>query len=364
MKTLQNKESKFQLLKNVFSVYFSLSSEQKGIISSKHIKGKHSLVQWFELLDKLVEYDQKSDKIRPFIGTFSSVTLGITVFISIFAFAFAAGAENTALINVLIVIDSIIMTTTIIGLIVYFLLKRFDLANYLREFVLPLLVVLKEDFKKNTQVELAIDLRKKTRKDNQTSEKLNYTPSKTKNVHYYMMAVGVILFIVSTFSDIEALTSFGTLLFIGGFVWIFIAGFFGGKYPKIKTTFHTFGWLEIKGKMIDNSILSISISDEIRKMVITRKKRGASGKTKIKTKTKYKVSTTHLLKIAFPKSRFQLNHKPVTNKADVQIQIQEKPTHLTFKVKHKTKIRELESIPHLEEFLQLMAASYQQVEAV
>ena len=150
-------------------------------------------------------------------------------------------------------------------------LKKIDIENHFRLYALPLLRILAEESSENQKIKLSLDCNMPEQKAYQISE--NATEK--------------------------------------------------AVYPHFTNTHFRLTWLDAQLALADDSFLHIKITDDIRKVVRTR--RNPRGKTKYKTKRK--ISQTIAIKISFDKAKYSLRTAAAT---------EETPTHLTFKFKSQT----------------------------
>lgn len=362
-----SKPGMIKSLQIAFTAYFTLDKEQRNIIFNRKIEGAHSPLYWKVIFEKIAEFDAKADAIRPQIGNTSGIFLGLGAFVNIFVAAIFLSNE---LYTLYIIAQSILLVVMGIGLLllpIYIFLKFQDVPNYLREFVVPILVILNEEMKAEELLHLSIDLRKKARKDNQIDRQTNYNEQWTLFGRILTTAIVVFvgLMMIGMFSGNESFLMIG---FIGLFLIFFVSIFnsLGYKYPRIIHTTHIFPWLKAQGKLYDGTKLDIEITDEIHRRSISRKKRGSSGKTKIKTKVKYKVRTTYQVNLALPTHKYDLAHdlQAASNgrrtAQGVKIKNKETARREVVKVNARTKTKTLNYSPDLYQFLGWVANAYQQ----
>jgi hypothetical protein len=172
----------------------------------KRLSGALPLPGWLLVLQTLGAEDKKGDSLRGWLGGLA-IGAAILAFILLVTEAFVAAGAVAIL---------------FVGLLVgYILQRRTDLADHLRQFIVPLLRVLSQDVAPDAPVELTLHLTDRFDKS-----------------HRKQKVGGVELF----------------------------------EYP----------WLAGKARLLDGSTLDFAIVDEARRWSVS--KRGRSGKTKVKTK--------------------------------------------------------------------------------
>jgi hypothetical protein len=361
------KLGKIARLMLALSAYFALDKEQKNIILNRRIEDSHTPLYWVSFLEKIIQFDAKADSIRPIIGNFSAFLLGFGGFISICAATILLDSE---LYTIYFIVQGILLILMFIGLlllIIYLFLKSRDIPNYVRTFIMPLLVILNEEMKAEELLHLQIDLRKKDRKDNEIDRQTNYKEGWTIYGRI-LVIVGIALFSLLIFGIYTQDESYLIMSFIGFFIFVFLVAFssFANKYPRILHTTHLFPWLSAQGKLHDGTRLDINLTDEVHKFKITRSKRGSSGKTKIKTKIKYKVRTTYQVNLALPTHKYDLAHdlqaasRGLRNIQGVKIKNRETTQREVVKVNARVKTKELNYNPDLYQFLGWITNAYQQ----
>ncbi len=361
----QTKKNIFQKFGIALQLYQSLDSEQKELIKKGHLQEAHSPLYWVSFFSKISAFDEIADTTRGYLGGWASALIFGGVFLNIFAVAFLLGNELYFLYSIIQIILAIAILTGLFMLPFYFYLSNKDVPNYVREFVMPFLVILNEEMKAEELLHLQIDLRRKDRKDNQTNLQRNQEPkdnSTFKRVMLVIELIFVFLFVLGVYIDEGTLIVTG---FIGLFIslFVFIIGIDAGiSYPLIVQTTHVFPWLSAQGRLYDGTRLDINIIDTVNRFKITRKRRGSSGKTKIKTKIKYKVITNFQVNLALPARKYQLQAQLPTERNSLGVKYANRSTERrnVVKVNARIKTRDLNYIPDIQEFMAHVAKAYQQ----
>ncbi|NJO02931.1 MAG: hypothetical protein HC880_15740 [Bacteroidia bacterium] len=300
------KTGKWTHLRQAFRRYQALDSGQKNMIRHGLAEGNHTPAEWLDFFEESALFDLHADASRKFLGIATLLTGIFTIFIFPFAIGFVGSTLGVGWIVLILGIVCLgLLCLTGLGLVLYLFLSRRDVVNYFREFVVPLLLVLREEMPAEEPLYLKLDLRRKDRKDNIVEENRNFKPSGIRQVMLSILLVLIAGLVIGIVTDHNGLVVYAFVgIWLSIFVWA-ISGFFL-KYPRIVTTVHHFPWLEIKARLRDKSLVQIAIRDEINRLRITRKKRGSRGKTKIKTKTKYKIRTHFGIKLALSQKRYIL----------------------------------------------------------
>ncbi len=354
-------------IRTTLSAYFSLEKKHRSIIFDRVIEGNYSPLYWKSLLEKIADFDSKADAVRPRVGNISASLIAAGIFSNFFLAAFLLSNELYTIYTVVQVVLLVIIGFGALLLLVYIFLKSQDIPDYLREFILPLLVILNEEMKAGELLHLSIDLRKKARKNNQIDRQTSYKEGAVtlrRIVVFTLIIVGVLMV-----SQITSEYDSGILMFFAGLLLLILVGAFNTlfiKYPRTVHTTHLFPWLKAQGRLYDGTKLDIGITDEVHKYRITRMRRGASGKTKVKTKIKYKIRTTYQVNLGLPTQKYDLTHrmkesrKKLRNAEGIKVRNEENERREVVKFNVRKKVKELNYKPELHQFLGWVAKAYQQ----
>ncbi len=364
MQTDIQKSGKFARLRKALQIYSSLDKEQKQILKKGQARASYTAEVWLILLRKKAEFDTYADSVRPTLGNNAAIFVIVPLFLGGFGAFWVISTELLPLIYFYFGLLTLSVLYGIYSLVMYIFLKSVDIPNYLRQFIVPLLAIIKEESRETALVQMSIDLRRKDRKDNQISEERNYKPSKFGWIANFIFLVPIALVVWGLTNNEEGWIIIGLFTFFFSiFIRIFV-GVFAKKYPRIITTEHHFPWLDLETQLYDGSRLKINVTDQVLRRKITRKKRGSSGKTKIKTKTKYKILTETSVYLALPHKRYQVSDPiPLNRDADgvkMKHKSSDKREVLKIHGKHKSKnIKEAISINYL---LNLVVAAYEKAD--
>ncbi|HVG22805.1 MAG TPA: hypothetical protein VND45_01515 [Thermoanaerobaculia bacterium] len=212
---------------NVLTAYRSLSAEQQRALREKRLEVNRPIGPLLDFLRPLAACDAMSDKARTKLGCTFALSLGVLIFAAIF---FASLWTTTATLvvgalSVLMLLSGFFWRWT----------RSIDVSNNVRQFLLPVLTVLREDFDPQSPVHVRVDLSAPTAPAKKRGESAPYAK--------------------------------------------------GGYYKVIDTTYVD-DWVALDGILVDGTKLSWNVSDSIRERRKT--KRNARGKHKTKTSHKKK----------------------------------------------------------------------------
>jgi len=272
-------------------IYKSLSTEQLEVLAKKKLDARYKIKDWLDLLQKVAIYDRFADARRKSLFGWS---VGLYIASAILPVIFMA----TSLLFLLF-----IPVITLVVAITYSIkvsnLKKKDLNNGMRNFLVPWLVALHEEAGKNAYAKIKMSLDNPINKD----------------------------YLMDEFKSKES------------------------GYPKITTQIYFYPWLDGEVTFPDGTQIDWKCEQTIRKRrIVKRNPRG-----KIKTKTKYKIKHSVVAKVQMPVSVYSL--KPET-KADIFMKEGE---FFVFKSKLKSISTDLEETSQINTLLQLIAKAYQSV---
>jgi hypothetical protein len=211
---------------NVLKAYRSLTAEQKRTLRDKRIEMNRPVGPLLEFLKPLAACDAMADKVRTKLGcTFALLIVAtiVTVVVSIH--------DGLPVIAMAIVLAVLALT---IGFgWMWSWTRGIDVSNNFRQFALPVLTVLREDFAPGEPVHVSLDLTPPTAPAKKGSEAAPYAK---------------------------------------------------GGYYKVVDTMYVDDWMSVDAILVDGTKLSWNVTDSIRE----RKKTKRNPRGKIKTKTKYK----------------------------------------------------------------------------
>jgi hypothetical protein len=215
--------------------YRSLTNEQRALLVDKATSGSRTPAEWLAFLGGVAAYDSSADRLRTAAGWTIAACLVLAIV------SLAAASAIGALVVLAVGIGSVIL---------FVRLKRNDVPNNMRECVLPLVALLREEMEPGAALRLRLDLTGGMRKEKQTGA--------------------------------ESLPP--------------------GNFIRAEETSYTDPWFEGDGTFADGSNVGWSVVDMIRRRDVT--KRGRSGK--IKSKTKFKVRRMLDVRVAMRQDAYAL----------------------------------------------------------
>ncbi len=293
--------------------YKTLNPVQQAFVNEKYIDGTFSIKQWQQFLKGVARYDKINDERRGPVSTMWAlisvaiilVLIGIILFI-----IFKPRMED--IFEVFIVGFFLTIWFGVLGGVgfKFWYQHRYaktDIVNHLRKFILPLLLVLKEDAHAKTKVQLMLDFNR-----GDVEEKLIDTVNLNERDPYY----------------------------------------------KLRERIFHHQWAKGRIRLNDQTSIQWEGFDTIHELNVT--KRRTSGK--VKTKRKYKVRHLAEVSVGFQKQMYRLKNKQ-QNKANF-IETADK---YIFKLKVKQKYKSLnypdgqENVIDIDLFLAAIMNAYKQV---
>jgi hypothetical protein len=273
---------------DAYKSYGSLNDQQKQFLREKQIDAEFPTDTWIAFLKGVASYDQHGDSLRKAIGWIAAIGIIVGFFGAIFA-------ESVAML--------LFVMLGLIALAFYFILRKVDVPNTLREFVLPFITLIREDVAPDDTVHMQLDLRGGTKDDKKKS---------TENFEHL------------------------------------------GR--KIQQNFYNDSWMQGDTKLADGTALQWEIYDYIRERQIT--KRNPRGKTK--TKTKYKVRRTFDVRVGLRGDEYALNtaaSAPTVGKTSVK----QGEKRNVIRTRHSTIGTSLTDVPSMNDMMTPITAAYQRV---
>ncbi|MDG9666415.1 hypothetical protein ONV78_01625 [Hahella sp. CR1] len=200
---------------------------------TKKLEGEFSIDEWLKRLRFIAARDKSGDSVRKWVGI--SIALWVVGFIGSLIAEFPPAAAGSAV-------------AFVFSLIAFFSLKGKDIPNRLRDSVLPLLTILRQDADAETPLKLKVDLLG----PELLSKRINFVKA-------------------------------------------------GNKYPKVEESMFSDPWFQGSLSLADGSVLNWEVLDMVRRRNI--RKRNPRGK--IKMKTKYKIKTRMDVSLSYKNDRYQ-----------------------------------------------------------
>jgi len=274
---------------SAYRAYSSLTGEQKSILKEKTIDGSRTVAEWIALLGGVARYDGAADPLRQGVGCLSAIG---------FLLAFIAGVATGSFVLFIVVV-----VATVPFLILYGSLRRSDISNLLREFVLPLLALMREDMSAEAPLHLKLDLGKGMTDAKRTDQKP-----------------------------------------------------LPGPRTIVQSSYRN-GWMEGDGTLTDGSTLAWSIVDLIRERKVTR--RNPRGKTK--TKVKYKVRRMIDMRIGLRRDDYLLAGTAPKGGGNERIDVKSGEKRNVLRVRRVVESADPDAILDLDDFIGPLAAAYRRV---
>ncbi|WLQ12982.1 hypothetical protein O5O45_24955 [Hahella aquimaris] len=200
---------------------------------TKKLEGEFGIDEWLKRIRFMAARDKSGDNVRKWIGI--SIALWVVGFIGSLVAEFPPAAAGFAV-------------AFVFSLIAFFTLKSKDIPNRLRDSVLPLLTILRQDANPETPLKLKVDLLG----PELLSKRVNFVKA-------------------------------------------------GNKYPKVEESMFSDPWFQGSLSLADGSVLNWEVLDMVRRRNI--RKRNPRGK--IKMKTKYKIKTRMDVSLSYKNDRYQ-----------------------------------------------------------
>ena len=280
-----------------FSSYRALSPAQKQILREQRLEMSMPPDAWIDLLEEISTFDHDNDASRTLFGRLA-IVFGVLLFVAILLVSKMALPRPELLLPTL----GGLLLLCIVG---WVLLRWRDVPNNLRQFVMPLLAVLREEMEPKAKLTLEMDYRGAESDEKKVDEQVYKDAGRRiQELHY--------------------------------------------RDP----------WLLGKAPLADGGSLEWRIEDRVRKRKI--RKRNARGKTKFKTK--YKVKRCLNVRLLLGRKRYQLSdHQPT---GEDRMNVRETEKRNVFKMQRVLVSDDLDAVLDIHDFLDLLAAAYRQVQPV
>lgn len=246
---------------NAWKTYRSLSPEQKQIISQKKLELNRPVDELLALLRPIATCDTLANKSQTRFGCTFAVLLLVTLASVIFFSNLGWGPLTLG--ALLLFVAGAVFTGWF-----WMMLRGIDVSNNLRQFVVPVLALFREDIDPRSPVHLRLDLSTPIHKTKKTAESDAYK---------------------------------------------------AGVYHKVIDTTYVDPWMAAEAVLVDGTRLRWSVTDRIRE----RKKTKRNARGKYKTKTKYRKVTDIDVQLAMKTKTYAVANAEVSDdgkrsKVDVQ----------------------------------------------
>ncbi|TAF66148.1 MAG: hypothetical protein EAZ55_06785 [Cytophagales bacterium] len=319
-------DEKKQLLQAVKDAYERLNVEQKQVIEQKHLQQAYTAEQWLDYLQEIAEYDYHVDNyLRVFpkkygdnSGCLWALSIGTIIF-GIWLLMISEG-DFRSWIYIAIFLSSVPFW---VWHYIYeaktqkTVTQKRNMPNFLRNFIVPLVAVLKEETRPQTPIQLNINMR---------------DPAKTKQK-----------------DELK-------------------------KDTKGNGTFYIYDMLNLRTRLSDGTVLWLKVQDVIRERFKYKRK---GNKYKIKVKRVYQLQMSlpkkhYTLKTSAIKPSFRLKKEDKPTKYGFKVKLAQSfyQTTTTYKGnqgeeywKYGMEVSE-RKIPNLNSILDLIATVYKQVDPI
>lgn len=282
-----------------YRLYQSLTPDQKTFIKEKRIEGWYAPAAWLDFFARVAEYDRVRDASSKRVTGYGCgcalLLLGLLIASFIVPPLF------------LVFLPALFFA---IVFAVFFFKRRADVPNHLRQFVVPLVAVLREDVKPHSTIFLRVDLRGGTLAEKRVGNQLSPAGQRLQ-----------------------------------------------AKGSKITEEFFADQWLLMRALLADNTTLQVQALDRIRKRQEGKKR--TSGK--YKTKTKHKIKSRLEATLRFSNRRYDVATKPEKNSTGARLRIKQGAQRTKINIRRVAVSDALDKPVAVRELLQAISTAYRLV---
>lgn len=232
----------FNNTRKAYQIYLKLTDEEKEVLATKKVSGRHSIREWNRKLSHLAVMDAYADKSRQGL----QITLVLLAFPAFFVIIFTLNEPGVLSFILLFLLATLFGFT----LYLYRTFNNIDLGNQLRFFVIPMLRVLSKKVHKKHRVDMEIKLSPANDKDYLIDEEEDKSPA-----------------------DL--------------------------RFLRVTSRHYQFPWLKVKVPLADGALLTWENEDLVRERVFVKQGKG-------KRKSKHKIKHICRIQLMLPKSRYRL----------------------------------------------------------
>jgi hypothetical protein len=276
-----------------YRAYASLTEDQKRFIKEKVIEGSRTPSDWLAFLGNIAEYDRHGDFGRKILGYTGCISVAALVMSFFFMGAFKSPVP------ILVLLPIAIVTLTL-----YFIRKKSDLPNNFRQFLVPLVSILREEISASEPLYLRLDFRGRMLDDKQTGA------PKLKPGQKPVQLPGARIIDEKYYADL---------------------------------------WLSARARLADATRLELQITDYTRKRVVARRK----------VKTKYKIKTLIEARVGLAQEDYALVGQAAGGGDKVNVKTGEKRNAI--RVRRVVVAASEDSVLILKDALDVIARAYKQV---
>jgi hypothetical protein len=245
------------------SAYKALSREQQALIEDGKVSGARSVDDWIAFLEPVAEFDRQADSARQY----------------------GSGA----------------------GFFTRRYARKKDVANGLRELVLPLLPILREDHDPEKPLELSLDLTGATEDHKEVRKSDSY---KTQ------------------------------------------------RHFRVIDTFYDDTWLECRARFVDGADVRLAVIDHTRSS--KRWRRNPRGKIKVKRKNKKKIELS--VTLSAPRRNYAVSGAEHMARGVKKASVVPEDDRTVVKLTRALEVRREDASPAVDQVLELIAAAYERVD--
>jgi hypothetical protein len=278
--------------------YQSLTPDQKIFVQEKRIEGSYTPEQWLVFFSKIAEYDSLRDASK---GKFTGLGCGYV--------ALTVASVIVGFLTLYLLPLAFLLVIGMIFFFVFFSKWRKDVPNQLRQFIVPLLHILREEMKHKERMFLRVDLRGGTLAEKKYSDQLSPSAQRAQT-----------------------------------------------HGSKIKEEYFANQWLAGSAKLADDTLLEWQIFERIRKREEGKKR--TSGK--YKTKTKHKIKTRVEASLIFKRQNYLIAKSGVKDDKN-KVEIKSGANKDKINVRRVSVGAHLDAVTPLSELLEAITCGYRNV---
>ncbi len=362
--------------------FFQLSNAEKFVLIKRQVNDSKPPEVWLSFFSKLHQIHLQQRAARKFLTLCYNVIIFFELVYWFVAVLYLTGAADNRdfgfkMSEYVILLDFPAKILLGVFVLLFFLRKwitTLKLPNHVAAFIIPLLVILKEEVRAKSSIELTANLGERTRRQNYQETKYNYKSSVVYLSFWFLSYLWLLSIPLAMYYFIVYEPSFWGMSGkdLGVYVVAFQVTFFmlssiyietfSPSYPRIITKIYRNEWLIFKVKLADKSVVSCQIEEILYE--IRRKKKNPRGK--IKGKKKHKSIENYALKVKFLSNKYTPKGNISTPTSTEEIQLSNPSTTyypIKEKRKHKNKVQ-YPSAPDLKQFLNIVGNAYRKIKKI
>ncbi len=366
----------FSLFK-VFKALFSLNVSQILMLFNQRLKGNLTIDKWLEFFKKIEVISVHVPSGHFFLKI--SIRVFNVFFIVFFGLIFLPlDFLEADSIETLITVLYGLLCILLVVYVMYWILNCIKVENHFSKFILPLVVILKEEVHPRSSLELQANLGQGKRRANYLKKTTNFIRTPISYFFQFLLYIYSISMLLSiplilvyawyqpssvwNQAPSESSGSLYALLGVGSpIVWFIIFGIsvsFGPKYPRVFTKIYQNNWLSFKVRLADKSVVDCQIEEIINQIKVVKK----NPRGKIKTKHKSKSAENYILKLTLQSGSYDFDSQAKYNrKSPYALRKIPGETRNQVRQKGKVKFKNTQQTPDLQYFLKMVGNAYRQV---